>query len=99
MPRRDDKPRNTTLPVSSQTLIPTTTTPTARISRPILLTSHQGLAAAEALAFRNRGAIEAVARALLERQTLRGSEVRRIVEAEGDAEDVARCKREKGMFY
>ena len=48
MPRRDDKPRNTTLPVSSQTLIPTTTTPTARISCPILLTSHQGLAAAEA---------------------------------------------------
>ena len=60
---------------------------------------EEGLAAAEALAFRNRGAIEAVARALLERQTLRGSEVRRIVEAEGDAEDVARCKREKGMFY
>ena len=25
--------------------------------------------------------------------------VRRIVEAEGDREDVARCKREKGMFF
>lgn len=60
---------------------------------------EEGLGAAEALAARNRRAIEAVAQALLERQTLRGSEVRRIVEAEGDAEDVARCKREKGMFF
>lgn len=60
---------------------------------------EEGICAAEALAYRNRGAIEAVANALLEKQTLKGSEVRRIVEAEGDREDVARCKREKGMFF
>lgn len=60
---------------------------------------EEGLSAAEALVFRNRGAIEAVAQALLDKHTLRGSDVRRIVEAEGDREDVARCKREKGMFY
>ena len=60
---------------------------------------EEGLTAAEALVARNRGAIEAVAQALLDKKTLKGSDVRRIIEAEGDKEDVARCKREKGMFY
>lgn len=60
---------------------------------------EEGLAAADALVERNRDAIEAVASALLEKQILDGDEVRRIVELKGDAEDVARTQRERGVFY
>lgn len=49
---------------------------------------NEGYAQALAILRRNRGALDALIETLLERNTIRGEEVRGIVERLGDAEDV-----------